>query len=1159
MAIEFTDQQKDAIKAKGTVLVSAAAGSGKTAVLTERVIRRICDPRDSASIDRLLIVTFTNASALEMRSRIAKALEEVSAQNPNNLEILKQKMLLGSAKICTIDSFCIDLVRKNFGVLGISPDFSVASSAQTAALREQALKKVLASFFSSPDEDFNQLCELFEIYKGERNLYDAVFSVYDFSLCLSRPSKWLDSAVDNYFVDNINNSVFSEVIYDRAQSKLLNCKERINLILRETQGTDFEANCIESFGGCLDYFSNMQSAIDKKQWDILYNLAANFIKPELKRRKRGQSEIVQEKIKNVRNKVHSTITSIAEDMCGDSETALLGLNITGRAQRSLIKIVTAFKDEYFTLLLKKNMLTFPIIEQLALQLLCVETEEGLMPSELSKDLSELYDEVLVDEYQDNNDLQDALFNAVSDNGKKLFMVGDVKQCIYSFRNANPDNFLRHKEAYPNYTNEEQLQSKVILSSNFRSRKGICDFVNGICSTLMQKSTCGFDYNKEEALDFGANYPENNLTAAEIMLNDISDNTVNRDIADANSIADYILGALSENAFLRDDNGLRKADYKDFAILLRSPKNRVRFYVDALKSRGIPVIYNSGDFYDSFEILTAISILKAIDNPTRDIPLLSAMTSVVFGFSYDEVATIKSNFIGGNLYARVVNSANNGNEKCLKFIETLALFRKMAVTMPISRLIYKIYNETKLVEILSSGENGSVKKSNLLYLCSMAADFEKLSDGGLSAFIDHFDRSASEGTSTDKAPAANVNAVRIMTFHGSKGLQFPICIVAGCGNGFNLLDLKKQLIINGKYGIGMNYVVENSKTSTIARNALRMVQLTKLIAEELRLFYVAQTRAEERLVLSVTAKDMAEEIRTAAASLGLNSVDTGKVPTETVLSAIGLKQMILCAALLQKSGDKLCSLANINPVKYGGIGDFKLIVNKITSEADECKNDIINDTEVLLNETILNEIEQRFSYQYPFSDECSIPSKIAVTELVHKNNKEYDFSSRPRFLSKSGLTPAERGTAVHKFFQYADFSKASVDLDGEISRLFEWEFLSQEESDSIDRVTLGKFFKSELYSRLINADRIMREYKFMVKYPYLEHETIIQGIADCIFFEQGEIVIVDFKTDNVSNLEILKERYAQQLEIYKTALEEIFDAKVKECIIYSVKLCQEICC
>lgn len=1161
MAVEFTKDQQKAINAQGTVLVAAAAGSGKTAVLTQRVIKRICNPNDPASIDRLLIVTFTNASALEMRIRIGKELDRVCAENPGNTELFKQKLLLKTAKICSIDAFCIDLVRTHFTELSISPDFKPVTQKDTKQYIDKALSSVLSKRFSEPDDDFKLLCDTIGVYNGDRGLNEIIYSVYEFCMCLSDSRNWLKKAIENYTVDCNGRCRYFDMVLETVNARLLSARDSLHFMLREAVGSEFEAEWQEKLGPVLDTINTMISYSENNEWDKLYNTAESYIGVRLESAKKGQDKQLHAQMKDVVGNVNSVVDSVLKDMCGDFESVKTDMSYGQRIVRCLAELVNEFADCYFDILNSNNLLTFSMVEQLALKLLCIGTDEGLAPSELSKDICKLYDEVLVDEYQDNNDLQDALFFAVSDSGKHLFMVGDVKQCIYAFRNANPDNFLKHKDSYPHYDGKKS-PSKVILSANFRSRKGVCDFVNEICSSLMQKRTCGMDYTYDERLVAEAKYPENGLCATEVLLNNSSENT---HACDAEAVACRITEIMNEKAFLRkknddadsegDEGDLRKARYSDFTILLRYPGSSAHYYVDALKSHLIPVIYNSGEFYETDEILTVTSLLKVINNPTHDIPLLSCMSSVIFGFSFDEIAQIKAKYKAKSLYARLILASKDGNEKTLGMLDVIKHLQKSAVTLSPSDLIGEIYDLTHFKEIVSCADNGEEKVTNLCILKSMAADYESQSDGGLQGFVNYFDRCADEGQLGEKTPQTAVDAVRIMSFHGSKGLQFPICIIADIGKRLNKTDLNAPVITSGDYGIGVNYVSDSVKHDTVARRAIRDEQEFKLFSEELRLFYVAMTRAEERLIISLTSKNISGDICNSVASLGLFAEKSGKVPPQSVVTAESLKRPFLCAALLQNSGNKLREIAGLEPLPADGNAEFKTIFSPVAGDSLHRSNTVSDRvlTDFTPNSEVTEFLNKRLNEVYPYQDECLIPSKLAVTKLVHGDGNEFSFKSRPRYMSKAGLTPAERGTALHKFMQFSDFSKAECNIEDEITRLAEYEFISDEEANAIDRAKLSKFFSSGVYKRIKSADKVLREYKFMVKYPYNGSDTIIQGIADLIFIENGKAVILDFKTDDVGEMQTLADRYSEQLEIYKHAISEIFEIPSEECIIYSIKL------
>ena len=1155
MAIKFTDDQRTAIDAKGTVLVSAAAGSGKTAVLTERVICKICDNKNPINADRLLIVTFTNASALEMRVRIAKRLDEVCEQNPNNKSLLKQKILLQNAKICTIDAFCIELVRKNFEHLGIKPDFKIAETSQTEILREKALNEVISEYYLTKNNDFDLLASSLGIDKSDKALNDAIFKIYDFSLCMSQPAKWLDNAVNNYDVASFNDNCFVKAFYENALIELNSCVDSVNFILREIIGTEFEAKCLEGFSNTLDTLNYMISKINSRDWDGLYNATKSFEKTEIGKFIKPKNAKLKQVISDVRNSIYNTITKLSAKMTGNSKTVEEGLTITQRAVSVLTTIVKKFSDKYFEYLVEKNIFTFSIIEQLALKLLCEEVEGALVPSKLSKDICQEFDEVLVDEYQDNNNLQDALFYALSDSGKNLFMVGDVKQSIYGFRNANPHNFLRHKDSYHLYDGVSS-PSKVILKSNFRSRKGICDFVNAFCGTVMQNDTCSMEYTEEEKLVCGADYSENNCLDVDISITDINDTTYKREEADAETVAQYIENLLNAEAFLKSENGLRKAEFKDFAILLRSPKNRAEVYSKALNARNIPVSYETGEFYETAEIITVMSLLRVLNNPIADISLTSVMLSVVFGFTADKIAELKIKYNQKNMYANVCAAANNGDVHCSMLLNKISELRTSAMTLPVSKLLDELYKSTHIKEIMSAFADGSQRNANLIKLLSLAAKYDSSGSIGISGFINEFDRMAACDTKQSSNIQTDVNAVKILSIHGSKGLQFPICILADCGAQFNLTDINNSLIVNGDFGIGLKYIEPNNnvRKTTIARESISFIERKKMIAEEIRLFYVALTRAEERLMLSISSKKIIDDIISAAVSLGSEIEITKRIPAASITAANGYSKWILMTALMQNSGKHLCDFAGVENICNNNDCKFKTIVVKSNDNSDIGiqPEKPIEFNKNKIDTKLLDELKNRFEYKYPFENEVNMPSKLAVTELVKGDKSTFSFTLKPQFMSKSGLTPAQRGTAAHKFFQYANYSAAESDLDAEINRLLEWEFISEKEAESIDKNNIKSFFVSDIYKRIKNSLTLLREYKFMVEYPYNDSKTIVQGIADCIFEEDDGLVILDFKTDNVSDVNELCERYEEQLRIYKYAITQIFEKPVKECVLYSLQ-------
>lgn len=1156
MAVKFTDDQQTAIKAAGTVLVSAAAGSGKTAVLTERVVSRICDKENGISADRLLIVTFTNASALEMRLRIAARLDERIAEEPSNGYYLKQKLLLQNAKICTIDSFCIDLVRKHFSMLGISPNFTVADPAKADSAADKALDSVLFDYYSEPTVGFDMLSSLFGVEQNENRLKDMIKSVYEMSMCMSDPEKWLSSAAEKYNCTSFAQSDFASILFEFADELLSAAGNVATLAIREVTGTDLEDRFVPWFASRSEMLDKMRLAVSSRDWDGLLALADGGNSDRIPTIKSDNP--LKSTVTEMHKSIKENVAKIKEFVYKNEDEIKDSLQKVYPMVKTFCDIVSEFSKQYYNELSADGMLTFAQIEQLALGLLCDNVDGKTVPSQLSRDICREYDEVMVDEYQDNNDLQDALFFAVSDFGKHLFMVGDVKQSIYGFRGANPDNFLKHKNSYPLYDGSAD-KSKVILKANFRSSGDICGFVNAVCAPLMTKDSCNMDYDADERLAAKADFPFNSEPDVTLMLGETDGSKLKREAADAVAIAEKIEELMKKPPFLADKNGeLRKAQYGDFAILMRSPSGRAKIYSDELKKRGIPVSYDAGGFFDSPEVMTAVSVLRVIDNPSRDIPLLAAMTSNVFAFTPDELADIRAAHRHGSLYSAVVAAAAAGNRKCSDMLALLSSYRSDAATLSAGRLLDKIYNDTALPEIVSAMPYGERRSANLHKLSLMADEMTKETGGGLSSFLSQLDRQSKN--TVESGATSSRNAVRIMSLHGSKGLQFPICFLANFGGNFNKADLNAPFIYNYHFGIGASYIDDETgtKLGTAARDAMRIAERKKLLADEIRLLYVAMTRAEQRLLISVTDNNIASKIRSAAVSLGMSDgKNSEKIPLGAALSAQSYAKWLFMALLLQKSGDALAKFADVVPFGTGNDARFSLSVRYFTDTAEQA--DVQNNRlEPVLHDEVevaryTEQFERRFGFKYPYDAECTVPSKIAVTELVHGDGNSFSFTARPEFMSKSGLTPAARGTAVHKYMQYADYAAASADPQAELERLEEWEFLTPEEAASIDLKGIKAFFAGDVYRRMTSALDVKREYKFMIDYPYKDSTTIIQGIADCIFFEKDGLVILDFKTDAVNDISQLKGYYSGQLEVYKYALGKIFGINVKECILYSMHL------
>ncbi len=1041
-----TKSQSQAIDTKGSVLVTAAAGSGKTAVLVERVVKMICDEENPVSVDSLLIVTFTNAAAAEMRGRIERRLADELNKNPTDRHLKRQMLLLPSAKICTIDTFCINLVRDNFAEFELSPDFKIVTDNELYPIYDAAMTEILGDFYKN---DFSRIVGLMDALScggDDGRLTEAVLKIFDFTCSMPFPVHWLE--------------------------------------------------------GCKKMYSDY--------------------------RKTAQEVWIP-----------------AAGECEDAEQRVEALSLLAPHAVTLLEITQRFSARVNELMRERNMLTFYNTEQMALSLLCDINGDEITVSERAAELSDNFYEILVDEYQDTNDLQDTLFRVLSAGGKKLFAVGDVKQSIYGFRGANPENFVRKKDSYKSIDEAcEDDAKKIVLSANFRSRKEICGFVNYLFSLTMSRQFGGVDYNDEEVLVPLGAFPESRSVSTEIHLLGTEDSEDDAAKAEAKHIAAYIKKCMSEEPFLRDGDGLRRANYSDFAILMRSPGNKASLYVEELRNAGIPAYFEVGGFCSSREVNTMLSLLRVISNPTRDVPLISVMMSPVFGFTADEVANFRLFNRKGNFYSALLAAEKSGDGRAAEFLDAVRRFRRMSVTMSVDRLISCLYDETGLLDSVMAMSDGDRRKNNLLQLLQCAKDYDE-NGGSLDGFADYIEKIGD----TVKSSSSGGDGVTIMSFHGSKGLQFSICIIAGCFRRFNKSDSTASLVLDRSLGMSFKALdlQNNTRSDNIARDAISKSVARRNLSEELRVLYVALTRAEERLCVILTGKNHAKK---AAATAKL--IEAGK-ETEIVSNAgtyyDWFMYALLCykgaAALREQLGVKLGDEYLLEPenCKIGMyIGSPDVCYDHSEAEGDDSSCDI-------------SEILSRINYEYPYTELSKIAAKTSVSDIVHSGGSAHDFTARPAFLSRSGLTPAQRGTATHKFMQFADYDNAKTDIDAELARLTVAEYITEAEASAVNKTELMTFFESQIFSRMQGCE-LIREMRFLTEMAMsesCEEKTVVQGVIDCVLNEGDSVSVIDFKTDRVKSEEELIERYKKQLEIYSSACEKMFKKPVCDMLIYSFAL------
>ncbi len=1161
-----TPMQEKAINARGNVLVAAAAGSGKTAVLTERVIKMLSKKQNPVSADRLLIVTFTNAAAAEMRSRIEKRLFEECRLHPDDVGLLKQKQLISGADICTIDSFCINLVRENFEKCGVSPDFKVGNTGILDTLAQRVMSEITAPLFAEQSDEFKTLLELTSCENDERSLTEAITKVFLYSRQLPFPERFIKRLEKPYYIPFSKGHPWYDNAFEAAREYIGFLKQSIESIVDLSACVSDGADGYIAFAEKASFIvGGIENEISKKDWDSLRALLASVKYPNLPSSKvKGDPAI--DSIKAIK----ASLKKDTDELFEIFSQSVVDIQKDIDFQRGAVSLFCSLVDEYseklFDAYNEADNFDFYNTEQLALNLLCTCDENGkISKREENAEICERYDEVLVDEFQDVNDLQNTLFSILSKDDKNLFAVGDMKQSIYGFRGANPKNFLKKKNSYKDIDlcTDENEPKKIILSDNFRSRKGVCEFINYFFKTTQGTLQNGYIYDDSEQLNPAARFKDNGETAVKIVVTDCAnvdgdDKLIN---TEARAIADYIYKTVrAKKAVVHTGDGeLKEATYGDFAILVNSIKTSKAPIVEALKARNIPVSAENVPYNETYEIILMLSLLKVIDNPKNDAELISVMMSPMFSFSAEELAQIRNECKSGDIYSAVHTAAKTGNTKAESFLESLLGMRRLAALLPLPELIEKLVLTTDIINFVSAMPNGNIRRNNLISLSKYAQGFGSDCGRSISAFVDYILECDPKKFKADSLP--DKNAVSIMTMHSSKGLQFPICILANNSSTFNRNDSISKILFDGENGLTFKYFDERTeaeKDSLGHRIASKQTAMS-MPDEKMRLLYVAMTRAEDSLVIFSSANDLEKRIGNIATKV-LHGVSPAFIKR-----TVCMNDWIIAAALRHPDGGAFRKLSCVNIMPVQTESRFEVIngVPSFENAASENQNaEGVADTE------IANRIKQNAEYSYPYDELRKIQAKMSVSAVANREeNLKFGFSSRPSFMLKGGLTPAERGTAIHKFMQYCDIS-SKPDLSGEKQRLFEYGFISEKEADSIDISLISHFFESSLFGRILSSPDVRREMKFMTEVPAFKLDSelsesvrntpvIIQGAVDLCFEEDDGIVVVDFKTDRVQNEDELKNTYKEQLTIYSKACEKIFAKPVKERIIYSFALSKEI--
>jgi len=1154
----WTESQQDAISARrGTVLVAAAAGSGKTAVLVQRAIERLTDPENPTSADRLLIVTFTKAAAAEMRGRLEKRLFELLRKNPGDPLLRRQSLLLSQAHIGTVDSFCAEMLREFFHLLELSPDFKIVSDKQEEELISEALNEALSEAFQQGG--ITELADAFTGERDDRRLMEMALTLYRFMQSHPFPEKWLREKTALY--TGGDSSQWEEVILRYAEETAEHCESLCAAALEEAlEGGEVGAAFSDALTADRLEFSRLRELAGKKDWDGAACFLESF-SPKRRGRLTGfEEDPLRRRLEAVRKECKRAVEELSRSLFGSREQCGAELLAAAPLLESLMELTLDFSRRYDEKKREKNFLDYSDLEHFAIRLFL--TPEG-EKTQAAKEVSARFDEIMIDEYQDINEVQDSLFRAVSRNSDNLFMVGDVKQSIYGFRRAMPEIFLRCRRSFQKYDREKDgYPAYLVLDRNFRSRREVTDTVNFVFSRLMSQAAGDMDYTGEERLVCGASYEEKQGCETELAL--LSRPTsVPAETAEGEWIGNRIR-EMVESGFTVTENGReRPLNYGDFCILIRSANQHAHAYAVELQKLGIPAKASvTGGFFSAAEIGVMLSFLQVIDNPNQDIPLLAVLMSPIYGFSPDDTARLREKRKEESIYVSLLRSAK-GEERCAKLLRELREYRSLAATMPSDAFLTYLYEKTGYPDMVLAMEDGGDRIQNLRLLQAYAREYEDSGYHGISGFVRFLDklRRNDSDLQAAEAPPEQRNAVSIMSIHKSKGLEFPVCIVAGCGRNF-VSDQRADVLLHPELGLGVKLrdPKRSARFTTTAREAISLETARSAAAEELRVLYVAMTRAKEKLILVGSGEAMEKKLERLAAE-----VTPEGISPYTVRKAKNAAEWLLLCALCHPDGQELRSRAE---AAFGIVCREDYSPWRITLEEYEpLPGKEVPEEEAepaAPDEDLYRQLKREIEFSYPQEASLGIPVKVAASKLAAEQGGRRELTlSRPAWMGEKGMTPAERGIALHEFMQFADFQAVLEDPQAELRRLVDCAYLTPEQADAVEVERAKAFLKNDLGRRVLASEEVQRERRFTAMIPAslaepdrkagAEEEVVLQGAVDCTFTEGGKLHIIDFKTDRVKTMEELWERYATQLHLYAAAMERVSGMEVGELFLYSTHL------
>lgn len=1211
------DQLKVINKRDSNILVSASAGSGKTAVLVERIIKKVLD--EYLDVDKILVVTFTNAAAQELKEKILNAIYKALdiEKDPKKVNHLRNQLIyINRANITTIDAFCFKLVKENFNILDLDPNIRICEESQSILIKTRVLEDLLEKEYESYVDEKNVfgLYNILELFNGkDEELLESILKIYNFIQAFPYPFKWLEEQIEKYNIDydiDLYNTEFGRDIYDDIiagiELAILKYDEYLNKIMG-----------LEEFNKCaviLNEDINMLKVCvnANKSWDNLYNNLADFSMPKFTIGKVSDEELkeeiatfrkkeVKEVVEKARKKIYSTSSEILKDN-----------NLAYGYIKYLYNFLISFDNNFKEEKKKQGIAEFNDIMHYALELL-VDKEDNI--TDIAKDLKNKFKEIYTDEYQDTSYVQERILDAISKEDNR-FMVGDIKQSIYGFRQARPDIFNDKYNSYDlENENNTKKSCKIILSKNFRSRKEVINSINYIFEKIMSSKNGQCEYGINESLKCGnTKYVDSEDVSYKTQINiiDLKDQPIDmfedseesieldEDLTstqiEAKCIAYKIQDIMKKDKVMSDDGILRNVRYKDIVILLRGVKNKANVIEDALKENNIPVFCDtSSSIFEGDEVKLILSFLKIIDNPYQDIHIISIMYSIIGNFTLDEITKIRLYDNSSYVYDTLNNIINDDEfinkeiklvEKIKTFLNIIIDYTRYSKIYSISDLLIRLYKDTNIYYQFALEENAESKKANLDYLIELASSFYSTVGNTLNAYIKYIDNLKDKqdtSTSSAKIIGENEDVVRIMTIHKSKGLEFPIVILADTAKNYNFSDARKQKVVfHHKYGIGIDIVNQDLGVTypSLIKQAIRSVIEKETKSEEIRLFYVALTRAKEKLYIFATTKDYEKEYE----AQSINFKD-GKFNETLIASNTSYyKNMLPVIKYYNKFEGEKKDL-DIERIEVKSNTTDEELKEMLTSKNIENKKESISEKALELfkdknaDEKIINELKNNLESEYQYSKDAHTPSRISVSNLKKSKNDEDNMSVLSKISDENEdikvenefeepvclkekeerYTAVRKGLLIHFILQNLDFKTLNTkeELRNYIEKLVFEKVISEQDKKYINVSRIYNFLNSKIGKDLKEAKKTFREYEFILMNKDISN-SLIQGVIDLFYVtKEDKVVLVDFKTDRIDNEKEFIKKYKIQLEIYKEAINSLTEYNVDEIFIYSFNLNKEI--